>query len=489
MIAYFADRRYSILGIASSRGHSGDIKISSDETSSDVETGVRTLTLTLEHTYSDYSDDTYSQMSDMCAVGNYVLVKSELVEDDLVYQIITSEENSYEQTIEVYCEDAGLDLLNEIALKYPELYAEPQKGKHPCAWYVNFFAADSGFEIGTDESDANDTKELTWDSEQTITERILDIAEQWGCYITYSFKIDRLTVTHRYINIRKAEKKDVVKQLRMGHEIKSITIKRSIEHVATALMPLGSKDADNVTVTMSTPSQYKYDDGNYYVDFKLLKSRSALAEWGRYVPKDTTYTTYAQNHVIKTFEYDTLDQKVLLEKALEELKKAEQEEVNYEVEMAGTVKGLELGDTVAVIHPKRDLYITARILKIDTSEVEDSCSITVGDALIANSGISAQVIEMARNFASQVQTYYTWVAYADDAKGAGISLTDTTKAYIGVATNQATPSPIISDPSVYTWFPATKTTDTLSTNISSLSSTVSKNNETLTDRVDNITCC
>lgn len=50
-----------------------------------------------------------------------------------------------------------------------------------------------------------------------------------------------------------------------------------------------------------------------------------------------------------------------------------------------------------------------------------------------------------------VDQYYTWIAYADDAQGTGISLSPTGKAYMGIATNRLTETPVITDPTVYKW--------------------------------------
>lgn len=50
-----------------------------------------------------------------------------------------------------------------------------------------------------------------------------------------------------------------------------------------------------------------------------------------------------------------------------------------------------------------------------------------------------------------VDKFYTWVAYADDASGTNISLSNTGKTYIGIAVNQTTETPDISDPTIYTW--------------------------------------
>ena len=45
---------------------------------------------------------------------------------------------------------------------------------------------------------------------------------------------------------------------------------------------------------------------------------------------------------------------------------------------------------------------------------------------------------------------YTWIVYADDASGTGISNDPTGKAYFGIATNKDTPTPVLT-PSLYQW--------------------------------------
>ena len=46
---------------------------------------------------------------------------------------------------------------------------------------------------------------------------------------------------------------------------------------------------------------------------------------------------------------------------------------------------------------------------------------------------------------------YTWIAYADDEEGHGISLSPYNKTYIGIAVNKSTETPDITDPSIYSW--------------------------------------
>ena len=133
--------------------------------------------------------------------------------------------------------------------------------------------ADSGFEIGINEvSDLSRT--LSWDGESTVTERLQSLARQFDAEISYTFEIDGMSVTRKCINFFKHRGLDTGITLRIGTAAGSIRVKKTIENLATALLPTG----DNITL-----SGYSYDDGDIYIDGQYLKSRSALAKWSRYL--------------------------------------------------------------------------------------------------------------------------------------------------------------------------------------------------------------
>lgn len=168
-------------------------------------------------------------------------------------------------------EDAGLDLLNEVVGAYAADKA------YPITHYINKYAANSGFQIGVNEA-ANLTRKLSWDGEATATERILSVATHFdGCEVSFSFDIDGLFVTKKYINIYKRRGKDIGVQLRLNKEIDSIITTKSIENLATALQCTGGtpENAENPI----TLQGYSYDDGDFYVDGAVLKSRNALKQW------------------------------------------------------------------------------------------------------------------------------------------------------------------------------------------------------------------
>ena len=93
------------------------------------------------------------------------------------------------------------------------------------------------------------------------------------------------------------------------------------------------------------------------------------------------------------------------------------------------------------------------MLKLETSESNDTKEAELGDYVRQESGIDAKVIELAEQFEkiAKNRNFYTWTAFADDEKGTGISDNAYGKDYLGIATNRLTKEADLSDPTQYTW--------------------------------------
>lgn len=435
MIIYFANRSMGIQGSAST-GLPGGFTIVEDTKTEEIETGVAVFECRIK-----FSPENRLRLEAMCEAGNYLL-RSDGDENEF-YTIIEVEVDTKEQTVYLYAEDAGMDLLNEVCPAYEAT------ANHDVAWYIKRYTADSGFEIGINEV-PDLVKKLKFDAEQTVTERLTEIAEGFGGFeISYSFAIHGMEVTHKYINIYQERGKDVADQLRLNQDIDRITTKKSVANLATALSctggtPKGKKDP-------ITLQGYTYDDGDFYVDGKLLKSRQAVAQWSRYAWEVAGASDW-QGHHIRQYTYDTTSQATLCSKAIKELEKLRQMEVNYEVEINNLPEGIRIGDRINIVDDGGALYLSARILKLETSICDQKQTATLGEYLLKGSGISAKVEELAEKFAAMAdRTLYTWIAYADDAQGNGVSLDPEGKPYLGTAVNQTEEAVDISDPSVFAW--------------------------------------
>lgn len=440
MIIYFADKKLNILGMASTKLSKG-FKITDDSKVQAVDTGIATLGFKIV-----YTSENKALLEQMATTGNQLLCSRD--GKDEVYTIIDTVEDSKNQDIEVYAEDAGLDLLNEIAEPFTSAEAKP------ISWYIEMWTKDSGFEIGINEI-SDRSRKLSWDGEATVTERLASLSKQFDAEVSYSFDIKGLTVAHKYINIYKRRGKDVKEELRLNRDIDRIVVKKSISNLATALIVKGgTPEGQNEPITLKG---YVYDDGDFYVDADgRLCSRTALAKWGRIseiTSEDGLKKTQTFKHITKTYSYDTVVQKTLCNHAIGKLKKIRDIEENYEIDINKLPENIAIGDRINIIDEAGKLYLSARLLKLEESIDDGMQKATLGEYLIQDSGIYQSIVDLANELKAlpRPKPLYTWIAYADDNHGNGISSSADGKAYLGISNGQASETVDLSKPELFTW--------------------------------------
>lgn len=440
MIIYFADKKLNILGMASTKLSKG-FKITDDSKVQAVDTGIATLGFKIV-----YTSENKALLEQMTMTGNQLLCSRD--GKDEVYTIIDTVEDSKNQDIEVYAEDAGLDLLNEIAGPFESAEAKP------ISWYIEKWTKDSGFEIGINEI-SDRSRKLSWDGEATVTERLASLSKQFDAEVSYSFDIKGLTVAHKYINIYKRRGKDVKEELRLNRDIDRIVVKKSISNLATALIVKGgTPEGQNEPITLKG---YVYDDGDFYVDADgRLCSRTALAKWGRIseiISEDGLKKTQTFKHITKTYSYDTVVQKTLCNHAIGKLKKIRDIEENYEIDINKLPENIAIGDRINIIDEAGKLYLSARLLKLEESIDDGMQKATLGEYLIQDSGIYQSIVDLANELKAlpRPKPLYTWIAYADDNHGKGISSSADGKAYLGISNGQASETVDLSKPELFTW--------------------------------------
>ena len=394
MIIYLADRHMNILTTCSNNLPEG-LKFQNDLKTEDIESGAATFSVDILYTESNIRT-----VMKYCTPGNYLLVHDDFKRSSF-YTIIDIENNRKDHYISLYAEDGGLDLLNEVvgAYKAPSSY--------PIDFYIDKFIYDSGFEIGRNEV-STATRKLSWSGQDTCTARILSVANSFNAEIGFSFTIENLTVTHKYIDIYKKRGNENVALLRLNKDVDNIVIKSSIADLATCLVPTGGTPEDSeYPITLAG---YSYDDGDIYVnELGWVASRTALSKWSRY--QWEKYGTYG-GHIVKYYSYDTTSQSELCSKAVAHLKKIYDIIYNYDVDITILPNNVRIGDTINIVDENAQLYLNARVLKLERSFCNQEGTATLGEFLIKQGGISDQVKMMAEQFKDYVvkqreQTYKT----------------------------------------------------------------------------------
>lgn len=439
MIIYFCDRQLNILGHASTTLPEGN-RISQDRTVEDVDTGVNSFECILT-----WDDDTRSEIEQGIVAGNYILKKGDHNDYDSLYQIIETESDTKEQEISLYAEDAGLDLLNTLC---PAVTLTDKTITQMLTYFLP-----SDWSINVQDAPST-TRTNTWDGTSTCTERLRSVVGLWECELYYSFRIEQLQVKEKILNVvQKRGLQEAIPQLRLNYDIDRIVTKTSIADLVTALAVTGGTPDGSDTPIDLVGYAYSYTDpvtgDEYEVDTATgqMRNLTAMDRWASAIDQDGLW--------IGAYSFDTTDKSILAGQARAELQRLCYPAVNYDVDFTTLPEDAQIGDRVNIIDDDGNLYLEARLLQIETCEADDTKTATIGEYLLKSSGISDKVQALAEEVASlaDITSTYTWVAYADDNTGSGISLSPTGKTYIGIAVNKDTPVVDISDPSVFSWLP------------------------------------
>lgn len=385
MMIYFCDRDLTILGNASTQLPDG-FRITDDLTTEEIDTGVNTFSCVLP-----YMKNEQRTLESMVSEGNYILKQSSPTDSyslyDSVYQIIDVECDTESQEFSIYAEDAGLDLLNTLrgAVTLTGTIGQMMDYFLPSDWTVNLM------DVPTT------AKTNTWDGENTCTERLLSVANLWGCELYYSFVIEGLQIKKRVVNVTQKRGNQVaIPQLRLNYDLKSIHWKRSIANLVTALDVKGST-VDNTVVTL-VGYNYSYTDPETGEVYKVdpttgqMRNETAMAKWASAIDPDGLW--------VGSFQFDTTDQAVLAGQARASLQKQSKVEANYEVDFDKLPQGTRVGDRVNIIDDNGGLYLEARLLRIETCIADDTQTATIGEYLLRDSGISERVQQIATDVAN-----------------------------------------------------------------------------------------
>ena len=455
MIVYFADRGLNILGHAST-SLPGGLRIVEDNTIEEIDSGVNTFTCRIA-----YNDQSRSDLESSVQVGSFVLKSGSRAFDDeenvydSLYQILETEFDTESQELYLYAEDAGLELINKVvpaSEQNNKTIAQMLSAFVPADWTINLNGCPTG------------TQSNTWDGENTCTERINSIAGLFDCEVYYSFIIERFEVSAKVINVTpKRGTQTATAQLRLNQEINRITTKSSIANLATALSVTGGTPEGSDTPVDLVGYSYSYTDPDTGDEYSVhsstgqMRNTTQMARWASAIDTDGL--------IVKSYTFDTTDKAVLAGQARAELQRMSYPEVNYECDFAELPDDAQVGDRVNIIDEEGELYLEARLLKIESSVTAQTQTATIGEYLIKESGISDAVRAFAEEFAAKVKDGVDGVVVAITSSGGNIfhnTQIDTTlygSVFIGslVITNQTDLETVFGAGATLKWYDSTDT--------------------------------
>lgn len=377
--------------------------------------------------------------------GNYVVFRDKY-DKARMYTLISHDGDDLTQTW--HAEDIGLDLLNETADKWD--YTGESRG---IDWYFNnLVLKDTGWSIGINEI-SNLTRGLKFDGQSdTQLKRLGDIANQFdGAEIDFEVDLDGSRVTKQVVNIyRKVGNSMTQQRFIDAVNLKSLQSSGSIEDLCTAMIGYGSqpdiKDGENAEdVPPIDFADLSYDDGQFFSPKgdKAVYDRLNHLVWSRYSGFDTTNQNETKGYITGIYNYETKDPNELLNRTITQLKKRNAPSETYEANLLDI--NADIGDEVQIAHNNYNppIYLSARVESVTncyTASGQDTG--ILGDYQKLESQIDPRIKEMIDQLADQIKQNYTWIRYAKDDKGTGMTSTPTTDTkYVAIVSNKPTGVP------------------------------------------------
>ncbi|EHG28444.1 MULTISPECIES: phage tail spike protein [Enterococcus] len=415
---YFTDRKFNLLGIASTSSDA-PISIFNDQDILSISAASRTFEGTLI-----FSAKERDQVKSMANYGNYILYKDENGQS-IFMTIMEIEHDPKEGEHFIRAEDAGMDLINGLVDAYSATKAMT------FAEYFKLFAGDTGFEIGINEI-SNLSRTLKWESEsQTILARLLSLATQFdNAELSFSFEITGTQVVKRFVDVHKKRGADKRITLYMDKDINNIVTKANIYDLCTAIVATGgTPEGKNEPINLKGYN-YKDPNGRFVLNKTtgVMQDMESVKIWSRLLSNNNPNPNAGHIQRVKT--YETTDQKTLCDNVIRELEKASQPAINYETDIANLPDNVKIGDTIYLVDENEKLFLSARVLELTRCYSTNEYKATLGDYLIQDGGVSQSLKELADQL--KQATTYVWIRYADDEEGNGISALPAGKTYIAI---------------------------------------------------------
>lgn len=415
---YFTDRKFNLLGIASTSSDA-PISIFNDQDILSISAASRTFEGTLI-----FSAKERDQVKSMANYGNYILYKDENGQS-IFMTIMEIEHDPKVGEHFIRAEDAGMDLINGLVDAYSATKAMT------FAEYFKLFAGDTGFEIGINEI-SNLSRTLKWESEgQTILARLLSLATQFdNAELSFSFEITGTQVVKRFVDVHKKRGADKRITLYMDKDINNIVTKANIYDLCTAIVATGgTPEGKNEPINLKGYN-YKDPNGRFVLNKTtgVMQDMESVKIWSRLLSNNNPNPNAGHIQRVKT--YETTDQKTLCDNVIRELEKASQPAINYETDIANLPDNVKIGDTIYLVNENEKLFLSARVLELTRCYSTNEYKATLGDYLIQDGGVSQSLKELADQL--KQATTYVWIRYADDEEGNGISALPAGKTYIAI---------------------------------------------------------
>ncbi len=367
--------------------------------------------------------------------------------------------------LRVECEKGGLELLDHTV--------RPAIAKDGTPWYwgaveeeeagipvslrdaAEYVLGPTDWEVGIVEISDDLTRPGEFREYMTAIAAIRQLRFDYGTEVRYRIEMDGNRIARRFVDFFEMRGVDSGLVFEYAHNTRELRRTEDVRDLATSLVGIGAEiEGERVTIkpvvwdkNLDDPTD-KPADQDWIADFK------AVGKWG-YIERIHENTEMETSEALINDCWNKLMGNYPYENPVSE------PTFTYEISVAllERIAGYEhekarLGDLVRVRNV--DLYppiiATARIKELEWSQTDkDKAMAIIGDLKMLSTDRLVYLQEQLEKLRDAAPPY-TWIVFAEDAQGAGISTEPAPEhEYIGFAYNKMVRTPDISDPDIYRW--------------------------------------
>ena len=326
---YILDRNEQVVGLLQSNSDRNKNIYYDDVLTEMLSSGADTFTFT-----SIPDRDTSKKLT----VGNYIAFKKG--NKFKLLQIIEVNESKEDVlTKEIYCEGAGLELINTV-------YSGSKMDSVNIKRFLINILQDTNWNVGY--VDSNLTKTLSLDvEEKEVYSIIQEYLYDFEAEIDFRVEIKGNRIVGRYIDVYSKRGRNNGRRLEINRDIKSISRKVSLVNYATKLIGEGKNGLNFRDISMS--GEINKPLGQNFVVNEEAYSR--INNKGK--------------HITRKFTYDTEDAYELLRQTYKALKEYSEPKVTYEVDAdILNFDDIEIGDYILFKQTDANLFMMTQVNEI-----------------------------------------------------------------------------------------------------------------------------
>lgn len=366
---FILNKKLDVVEILSNKGDYSKITPYFDDLyKQDLHSGAETFN------FSTFAD---SKKAQHLTIGNYICFKDDDGEYKL-FNIINIEETHDDYFIkEVYCEMAGIELINSIVRPMKINSANLRK-------YASSILEGTDWQVGIVDMSFTELMDFETTELKTVYELIQEnIIGLFNAEIRYRVEMKRNTVTGKYIDFFRERGSSNGYRFSYSSNVECISRSMDSSEIVTAMIGEGKNGLTFKEV--DTPDKPLNQD--------FIANESAYKLWNK-----------SGKHIFGKFKYDTESPQELLKLTREELIKKCVPKAKYEVK-ANVLEGkVRIGDTVFVVDHEFNppLYLSARISCIMKSRTDSDKD----EVILANyKEVKSNITNEMRQIASQLEGY------------------------------------------------------------------------------------